>query len=255
MFDLESLQPLAFKVMYSAFVIVIGLFFIYVLKKAIRICFASSKKKFPHNDYDTLTAFLSSFVKYGIYFFMLGQIMHIFGASMESMLAVAGIGSIAIGFGARGIAEDFITGVSILLENQFRVGDIVDINGKIGTVESIGLRTTCVRGDNGDVHIFPNSAVKTVTNMSKGFSRAIVTVPVAYDEGLARVLSVLEDEMGQAAIDALTEKPRVLGIEDMNGSSMSIAIAADCKAGERDAAARALRKLIKIRFEQEGIRP
>ncbi len=252
---LPVLSEIFFKLSSVLAIVFGGLLVTVVCKKIIRSFFAASKKKFPQNNYDTLSTVLVSVVKYGVYFFMAVQLLAVFGASMESILAVAGVGSIALGFGAKGIIEDFITGMYILFENQFQVGDMVEINGKSGAVESIGLRTTIIRSFEGDVHIFPNSTIRLVTNMSKAYNRAVVEVKVPYQAPLEKVLAILEDEMANAKADGLLTTPTVLGVSSMDHWALTIRINADCQVGKNWSVERALRRLIKVRFEKEGIDP
>ncbi len=252
-----GLPSLAINIINSIIIIVIGQIAIWIFKKAITSFFKISKKNLPLYNSKTIITVLSSLVKYVIYAFVLIQIMTIFGASKESLLAIASIGSIAIGFGARGIAEDFFVGASILFENQFKVGDIISIDGKTGEVESIGLRITTIRSLDGDVHIFPNSSIKLVTNMSKSFNRAVVELPVSYSESIENVLNILKEEMDIAGkeIKSMISPPIIQGIVEMNNICLIIRILADCNVGDNWAVERELRLRIKTRFEKENIMP
>lgn len=254
---MNGMPDAALKLLNSLFVVAGGLIAIFIARKIAGAVFRTSKKKFPEKNYDTVSTILSSLIKYVGYFLIIFQVMSVFGVSTESVLAVAGVGSIAIGFGARGIAEDLITGASILFENQFRVGDTIEVNGKTGAVETIGLRVTTIRGYDGDVHIFPNSTIKIVTNMSKSFNRAVVLVPVSYEEPIGRILEILNDEMSRAGEndDALLSGPQVQGVVEMNNQYLVVRIIADCKVDENWAVERRIRRLVKTRFEAEQIAP
>ena len=150
-----------------------------------------------------------------------------------------------------------MAGLFIIMENQFGVGDIVELNGFSGTVESIGIRTTRIINVDGNVHIVPNGQISIVTNMSKGFNRAVVDVSVAYGEDIDRVFSVLKKEFKRIfdnnLIDGIIDEPQVWGINELGDSAVVIRIAADSRIGENWRIERELRKFILKRFEEENI--
>lgn len=115
----------------------------------------------------TVDQLVFSVFKYVANFLMICHILSLFGVSVAGILAVAGVGGVAIGFGAQALVKDVITGLFILLEDQFGVGDSVTINGLEGRVEAIGIRATRLRSGNNDLHIIPNGSIGAVTNRSK----------------------------------------------------------------------------------------
>ncbi len=253
--SIKSVLFVGIQIVDCLLVIAFGLFSSFIFRKMIFKFF--SNKKSDNQNYETVITVLSSIVKYSVYFFIFFQILTIFGVSVESIIAVAGVGSIAVGFGAKSIVEDIVTGVSILIEEQFKVGDTVLIGNNSGTVESIGLRTTRIRSYDGDVHIFPNSSIKIVTNMSKEFNRAVIEIPISYECEIEKTLQVINDEMAKSfeLLDGLISKPNVQGITKMEPTYLIIRVIADCKIGENWAVERELRRLVKIRFEKEKINP
>ena len=148
-------------------VLTIGFICIKISKKAIDKVFATQKEKMPERKIKTLSVLFQNIAKYFIYFVMICEILAKFGVNMTSILAVTGVGSVAIGFGAQGLVKDFITGLYIIMEDQFGISDVVTINGYHGVVEEVGMRTTKIRGDDGSIHIIPNSAIGVVTNENK----------------------------------------------------------------------------------------
>jgi small-conductance mechanosensitive channel len=126
----------------------------------------------------------------------------IFGWDVRPLLAGAGILGVALGFGAQTLVRDLIAGYFILIENQFGVGDLVDVNGQPSIVEEVTLRTTRLRGFNGFVHYVPNGEFKTVTNRSRDWSRLTVDVPVGANEDLGRALRVCRE-----VVDGLNAEP------------------------------------------------
>lgn len=130
----------------------------------------------------TVKSVIGSLIKYFTYFFMFTAILSLFNVEMKSIIAFAGIGSVAIGFGAQTFVKDVITGAFILFEEQFRVDDIVEIEGYVGRVESIGLRTTVIRNVvNNEVYIIPNGEITTVTNKTRDFQKVSVIFRLKYE--------------------------------------------------------------------------
>jgi small conductance mechanosensitive channel len=190
------------------------------------------------------------------YFIIAAQILMLFGIAPASILAVAGIGSIAIGFGAQKMVADFITGATILFENQFRVGDWVEINGQSGEVESISLRTTRLRALNGNIHTVPNSAVVAVINSSQGPGCAVVDIPAAYRENIDRVCAAVNVALQDTEdIDGILDRPNLQGIVQLGERCLTLRVLARTRPGVQAAVERQLRYRIKRQFEREGIQP
>src|SRR5699024_6993326 len=131
---------------------------------------------------NTLSTVLKNIIKYIFYFIGLVMVLDMFNISTSSILATAGIGGLAIGFGAQSLVKDIITGFFILFEDQFSVGDYVKIGEYEGIVEELGVRVTKIRDFSGELHIIPNSNIGAVTNRTRGAMRALVKVSVAYEE-------------------------------------------------------------------------
>ena len=174
------------------------------------------------------------------------------------LLAGAGVVGLAVSFGAQSLVKDFLSGFFILFEDQFAVGDVVDINGKSGAVERMTLRIVQLRSLDGTVHTIPNGEIKAVSNLTRGWSRAVLEVGVAYDTDLDRALEVLRDEGRQFGSDSawriqLDGDPEVLGVEGMGDNAVTLRLVARTRPGQQWAVARELRRRIKLRFDREGI--
>lgn len=214
-----------------------------------------TKLKFEENKISTLNKVTSALVKVVIYFIAICSILSIFGINIASIIAVAGIGSIAVGFAAQNLVRDFITGAFIILENQYNVGDLVEVKGLKGTVENITMRITNLRAVDGSLHYVPNGEITTVTNFSKGFSNAIITVGVDYSEDVDRVIAILKDEMKglEAKLEDLLEDPEVLGVSDLGDNSVDILVVGKTKIGGKFQIERDMRRIIKNRLDKENI--
>lgn len=180
-----------------------------------------------------------------------------FFIDVGALLAVAGVGTLAIGFGAQGLVEDVMSGFVIIFENQFAVGDYVTIDGThYGVVETIGVRTTSVRELDGGLYIIHNGKIDRLINHSKGAIKARVDVSVAYAEPVDAVLKLLQDTCNQVYMDnpgLFAACPEVLGVTDMNASAMTVMIMGDSDASKKFRGETLLRKAIKEVFDREQI--
>jgi moderate conductance mechanosensitive channel len=184
----------------------------------------NSSSKFTLNEKRSLTleAILKSVLRYGVYFFgIVGILSEIFGAIT---LTFAGIGGVAIGFGAQNLVKDIINGFFILFEDQYAVGDYINIDDKGGIVESIELRVTKIRDFNGDIHIIPNGLISKVTNHSRGNARVLVEVDIAYEEDVDRVMELLTEvcDNFKRANQDMVEGPKVAGVSALRESGLTI---------------------------------
>jgi len=181
-----------------------------------------------------------------------------FGVDITPLLASAGIAGLAVSLGAQTLIKDLIGGFLILVENQYAVGDSIQVNNVSGQVERITLRTTYVRDINGHLHVIPNGDVRAVANMTRRWSRALVDVGVAYEEDQDRVLSVLEGISGEFAQDPtfgprLMDEPQVLGPLSLGDWAITVRVMVKTQPGKQWEIARELRKRITTTFAREGI--
>ena len=204
---------------------------------------------------NTLSEILKKVVKYILVFIGIVVSLDLFNINTTSIIATAGIGGLAIGFGAQSLVKDIITGFFILLEDQYAVGDYVKIGGLEGIVEELGVRVTKLRDFTGELHIIPNSNVQIVTNRTRGAMRALVKISIAYEEDIERAIKVLEKVSEDLAKsnDNIIEGPTVLGVTEFGGSDVVLTVVAKTKPMEQWAVERALRKSIKEAFNRENI--
>lgn len=204
----------------------------------------------------TLAGILKNIIKYVFYFLGAIAILDLFGIETSSLIATAGIGGLAIGFGAQSLVKDVITGFFILFEEQFNVGDYIQVGEYEGIVEEMGVRVTKIRDFSGELHIIPNSSIVVVTNKTKGAMRALVEINVPYNENINRVIEILEyicKEIKNSSDDIL-EGPNVLGISDLGEYNTKITIVAKTKPMQQWSVEREIRKKIKDAFEKENIK-
>ena len=177
---------------------------------------------------------------------------------IKPLLAGVGILSLAISFGAQSLVKDFIAGFFILVENQFVVGDVIQIGDKSGTVERMTLRIVTLRDVRGAIHIIPNGSIAMVSNLTRGWSRAVVDVSVGYAGDLDRALAVVRDELARfqaepgwaARFEGTSE---VLGVEKLGDTGLTIRTLIRTAAGSQWEAAREFQRRLKNRLDAEGI--
>ncbi|MEO8296107.1 MAG: mechanosensitive ion channel family protein, partial [Gemmatimonadota bacterium] len=174
------------------------------------------------------------------------------------LLAGAGILGLAVSFGAQSLVKDVIAGFFILLENQFAVGDIVEAGGKGGVVERMTMRIVQLRDLEGILHTIPNGTIAVVSNRTRGWSRAVLEVGIAYGADLDRALAVFRDEASRLSADAawqhrLDGKLQVSGVEKLDDSGVVIRTLIRTVPGSQWDAAREFRRRLKNRLDAEGI--
>lgn len=180
------------------------------------------------------------------------------GVNIAPIIASAGIVGVALGFGAQSLVKDFLSGIFMIFEDQYGVGDVVDVGEATGTIEAVSLRVTRLRDLNGTVWYVPNGEILRVGNMSQNWSRAVVDVNVAYGEDLVRVQEVLRDvSHGMWEDDdfrnVVIEEPEVTGVEVLAADSVTLRVMVKTAPMEQWGVARELRQRIKARFDHEGI--
>ncbi|NOX28724.1 MAG: mechanosensitive ion channel family protein [Actinobacteria bacterium] len=180
------------------------------------------------------------------------------GINLGPLIAGAGIAGVAIGFGAQSLVRDFLAGIFIIIEDQYGVGDVVDVGDAIGTVEAVSMRTTRVRDVHGVLWVVPNGEIRRVGNMSQLWARSVLDIGVAYDTDLDLAMETLKevaDVLWRENLEEATilEEPEVWGVQELGDSAISIRLAVKTDPAEQWATGRLLRKMIKDRFDEVGI--
>ncbi len=174
------------------------------------------------------------------------------------IIASAGIVGVALGFGAQSLVKDFISGVFMIFEDQYGVGDVVDLGEASGTVEAVSLRVTRLRDVNGTVWYVRNGEILRVGNQSQNWARTVLDIGVGYGEDLARVRAVLQEVAHDLWIDedftgVIIEEPEVWGVEDLAADAVTMRVTLKTAPLEQWRVAREMRGRIKSRFDYEGI--
>ena len=216
---------------------------------------ARSRVSINKTKNETLKALAKSILRYTVYFIALLMILGELGVNTSSILATAGIGGLAIGFGAQSLVKDVISGFFIIFEDQYGVGDFVKIQDITGTVEEIGLRITKIRGFKGDINIIPNGQITVVTNYSRENSAAVVEVNLAYENDIDKAIAIMEKVSREYAAQNpdIVEEPAVFGITAMDNVGITLRLVARTLPMKHWGVERELRKDIKKAFDQNNI--
>ncbi|WP_082376248.1 mechanosensitive ion channel family protein [Nocardiopsis sp. NRRL B-16309] len=206
----------------------------------------------------TLGSVLSSFATIVIVATALAMVLGEVGIALGPLLASAGVVGLAIGFGAQSLVADYLSGLLIMAEDQFGVGDVVDLGEAVGEVESVGLRITQVRDINGGLWYIRNGEIQRVRNDSQDWARAVLDVSVAYESNLERVYEVLERAGREMREDPefgkfLLEDPTVWGVQSLDADGVVVRLAAKTVPLEQWGVTRELRRRVKAALDSSGI--
>ena len=233
-----------------------------IIPHALRLTMQRQMKKAPEEEIgqrvDTLASVFTGTARMIVLLAALLMLLPLAGINIAPLLAGVGIVGIAVGFGAQSLVKDIISGLFILLDNQYGKGDVVRVAGIAGLVEDVGLRRTVLRDLDGIVHYVPNGEIIVASNFTQEYSRVNLNVSVAYGEDLDRVIEVINrlgNEMKEdpewAAI-CLTP-PQVMRVDDLGESGIDIKIVGDTQPIRQWDVMGELRKRLKKTFDEEGI--
>jgi small conductance mechanosensitive channel len=205
----------------------------------------------------TIKPLSDSIIKYAVYFLAFMAILGILGldSAVTSLLAAAGVGGIVIAFGAQSLVKDVFSGLFMLLENQYAVGDYIEADGEKGTVETIALRTTSIKKFTGETATIPNGSIGKVINYSRGDHLAVIDVSVSYDTDIEKASQIMQtlglDYM--STHDNILEEPHVLGIMELEDSGIALRMILRVKPLTHWETERALRRMIVEEFARQHV--
>lgn len=177
---------------------------------------------------------------------------------LAPLLASAGVGGIALGFGAQALVKDYLSGIFMILEDQYGVGDYIDTGEAVGTVEEVSLRVTRLRDLDGVVWYVRNGEILRIGNRSQGWSTVMVDLPFSYKEDVDHVIGIIRGAVSAMDVDEhwgpkLREAPSVLGVETITAGTVSVRVFATCAPNENWGLQREIRRRVKDAFDREGI--
>ncbi len=207
----------------------------------------------------TISSILKSLTTAVVSSVVIIMVLDLLSIPVAPLLASAGIVGVAVGFGAQSLVKDVISGVFMLVEDQYGVGDVVDLGDASGSVEAVGLRVSRLRDVDGTVWYVRNGEIQRVGNRSHGWARAVLDVPVAYGEDVGRAETLLK----QTAVELkdspdfaglILDEPEVWGVEDVSADSVVIRLVVKTRPLKQWDVARELRSRIKIAFDSADVR-
>ena len=237
-------------------IIVVATFLYFAIKSVVKRIFKIRKKVSKKEK--TVYELVMNIIKYFIVIVAFLMILDVYGVDTKTLVTSLGVVGLVAGLALQDTLKDFISGVSIIFENQYCVGDIVEINSFRGEVISLGLKTTRIKSYTGEIKIIPNRNVNEVINFSQSETVAIVDVSVAYEEDYSHVEQVLNkllDNLNEnKKIPYLKGKINLLGINELSDSSIQVRIVAEVESYKHFEVSRLLRKEIKNCFDKENIK-
>ncbi len=262
----ENITPWLLSHGVKILVIVIGSYLLNIIlkkliDKAIRVSIIPGNyvsKVAEKKREDTLKRIFSGILKITILTISILMILSEIGLMIGPILAGAGIIGLAVGFGGQYLIRDIIAGLFIIMENQYRVGDVVNFDGTGGLVEDISLRMTTLRDLDGTVYHVPHGEIKKVSNLSKYYARVNLNLGIAYNSNLEHVISVVNKIGKELAEDPswrefIIKAPQFLRVDDFADSAIIIKILGDTQPMKQWDVTGELRMRIKIAFDKEGI--
>ena len=204
----------------------------------------------------TVTSIVANMLKYIAAIVIFCGVLTILGVNIATIIASIGVIALIIGFGAESLIADVVTGMFILLDNQYNVGDIIEVGGFRGTVSDIGIRTTCVTDPGGNVKIINNSDMKNILNRSDKNSKAVAVFPVPYDTdipALEEKIPAMLDGIFEAHKDIFKAAPKYLGLEALSASSVDLKFIVEVDEKDIYSGARLLNRELFVGMRKLGV--
>jgi len=207
---------------------------------------------------DTLTHIVRDVARIVILFVGMTMILSEGGIDLKPLLAAAGLGGLAVGFGAQSLVKDLIAGFFILWEDSVRIGDVVEVAGVVGLVEEVELRTIRLRDVSGNLHVVPNGAIDKVKNLTKDYSYSLFDIGVAYRENPDEVMGILQEIAGDLRRDSrfaddILEPLEMLGVDQFKDSAVMIKCRIKTEPHKQWRVGREMNRRIRNTFEAKGI--
>lgn len=234
-------------------IILVSILIYIIIKNIINRLFRIRSKHVDVKKCQTINSLINNLIMYFIIVVDIVMILDVFGVDTKTLIASLGVVGIVAGLAVQDTLKDFIAGVSIVLENQYRVGDTITVKGFRGEVISLGIKSTKLRAYTGEVMIIANHLIEEVINHSLEKSVAIVDIPIAYDTNIEKLEKALSELFDDLNIDGVTSDFKLLGIQSYDDSSMSYRIVCDTIPMQHLQVERDLKKAIKNCFDKNKI--
>ena len=214
-----------------------------------------NSEKISSKKMESIYSLTKSVVKFFVWFFVIVAVLDQIGISAGSLLATAGIGGVAIAFGAQDLVKDVVSGGFLFVESQYEIGDLVKVADVMGTVQGINMRNTEIKAYTGEVVIIPNGSIGTVINYSKGNNLAILDIGIAYEEDIQKAAdSILATARSyKEKHDYVVGEPQYAGVISLGESDVTLRVVMDVKPTMQFQTQRELLQAVKENFDKENI--
>lgn len=242
------------KIIYVLLILAVSGIAIKLFKRMTKNAVAKSKAE-GNMRAGTILTICNSTIKYVIYFIAFAAIMSTFGVNIAPIIASAGVVGVAVAFGAQSLVKDVITGIFIMLEDSYSVGDYVKAGGVSGFVTEVGLRSTKIRDWTNEVHIVPNGNIAVITNYSKENLNCFIDIPLAYAENANIAIGIMQSALDKFNADYAEQAPdaKILGLNSFENNRMLIKVCLTADADAQAGLERACRLYCKNAFDEAGI--
>ncbi|MBE5783103.1 MAG: mechanosensitive ion channel family protein [Clostridiales bacterium] len=257
---MADMPGILMRLLVAGLLVIVGIAVLRLGRKMIRRAQQRAERgRDPSAPRQTIHSLVLSLFNYLMYFAIAMAALSALGVDVSSILAVAGVSGVAIGFGCQSLVKDFVSGLFLWVEGRINVGDMVTVGNQTGIVENMALRTTTLRGTNGNLFTIPNGDIRTVINMSRDYRCALVDVTVAHgqDKDYAQLISLLQNAMKELdeRLEELEEPPQVLGVVNSDGRAATFRIECRCKVEDGWALEREIRLAALQCLKKEGLKP
>ena len=230
-------------------VVAVGLLLIKIISNTLEKMITKEKSGYEVKRRITIVELMDNIIKYFIYILMVIFILNIYGVDTKSIIASLGVAGVILGFALQSTVEDLISGIAIIMDNYFVIGDIVTFNNFTGEVIAMGLKSTKIRKANGEIYTIANRNINSIINLSQHKAGIFIEIPTAKVE---RVLKKVITEAKK--ISGVEKNSKYLGINSMQDSSINYAILIECKQEDQWQIKRDVLRMIKIAYEKENIK-
>lgn len=236
-------------------IVAVGFLLYKIIKVIVEKIFIHGKNTYEQKKRKTIVNLTNNVIKFFLYAIMLIMILDIYGIDTRSFIASLGIAGVVIGLALQETAQDFISGIAIITENYYVVGDLVTVNNFTGEVIELSLKSTKIKSISGEVLVIANHNITSVINLSQERAGIKVEVPTAYEENSDKVEKVLKQVVEQAKkIPNVYPDSKYLGMEEFKDSAITYSFVVYCKQSERFDIKRRILKLVKEFYEQENLK-
>ncbi len=243
------------KVIAPIIVIVVALIAVKVLKLLVHKIFNKPSNNYLGKKRTTIVELIINVLRVFVYAIAIMMILEVYGVDTKGILASLGIAGVVLGLALQDTVEDLMSGINILLDNYYVIGDTIRIDNFTGEVIELTLKSTKIKGSNGEIYIFANHLVDSVVNLSQARAGLKIDVPTAYEENTEKVETILKRIVEEVKkLPNVYEDSSYLGIDKLDASAINYSLMIYCKSSEQSNVKRTVLKMVKETYERENIK-